>query len=273
MCFINRYQYFVNIKLFTRIVLIQILLCFSIIHSTSVFAVSCLIKFPDPWYKTSFKFDNLPSGVNIEKIAPSESTREEYAVSNSSSTPFYIVEKIENPFNNITYPNSELPKDIKPYYKFVNGEVYEYASRNLNEAASWKKIKETSEKSSPHQYKQLIYLLSFIGAFQDQNVYADNRPSSVSIPALQEFSFLAYSGLQPVQIEAAVSYELNAEYDPQAQAKGKKACSESIKSWDSLQTPLGMIAIYAPIIFLILCVIFVPLFILILIKRRYNKKL
>ncbi len=219
-----------------------------VLFTQSVFA--CSPAGPDPWFATKLSFDQstLPSGIEIVQTDP---TYEPYALINKNSEPFYLVREI-NPVllstaygNEYRFPNSELPEGYEPLYKITTNQVYFWGQLSSQDTKGWKPNTGGINNSAATRVRvgEDIYILDG----ESRQIFQDNRPAVVDIPAPQNFKILGFYRGNPVEIKGTLSYSLNEKYDPQRFAKGVEACNE----WNqSLNNPLWKILSFAPLIIL-----------------------
>lgn len=205
---------------------------FIVLLAQNVFA--CSPAGPDPWFATELSFDQttLPNGI---EIVQTDST---YELINKNSDPFYLVR--ENFTDWKIFPNSELPKNYEPRFKITSNQVYFWGQLSSQDIEGWK----PNSGATRVRIDEDIYNLDG----ESMQIYQDNRPAVVDIPAPQDFIILGFYRGNPVEIKGVLSYSLNDKYDPQRFAKGVEACNR----WNqSLNNPLWKILSFVPLIIIL----------------------
>ncbi len=219
-----------------------ILLSFSFIVLLAQNVFACSPAGPDPWFTTKLSFDQttLPNGV---EVVQTDSIYEPYALINKNSEPFYLVR--EN-FTGETFPNSELPKNYEPRFKITSNQVYFWGQLNSQDTEGWKPNSGGINNSAATMVRidEDIYILDE----ESRQIYQDNRPAVVDIPAPQNFKILGFYKGNPVEIKGVLSYSLNDKYDPQRFAKGVEACNKQDQLFNN---PLRKILSFVPLIIIL----------------------
>lgn len=174
----------------------------------------------DPWFSTTLTFDESTVPIGVE-IIQTDQEYEPYAVINRSSEPFYLIDDAEGGDSS---HNFQLSDTYSARYKLVSGQVYFWGQRSSKDAEGWLLNTGGVNNSAASQVgiDESIYTLEE----ESKQIHQDNRPETVEIPDPQSFAILGFYKDQPVKIEGIISYALNDQYDPQAQAKGVEACSQ-----------------------------------------------
>lgn len=235
---------------FSRLLLIFIVFLISLVltKSTTIFATLPCLAYPDPWYKINLDFDkhSLPQGVQATFH------NEVYfygRIQNNSTTPLYLLktsDKADPIGDNTRYLTGELPSTVTPIYKLVSGKAYFYVSASEEDkrvwGTSWNENRGWKEASYPY--------VDFEGNLMDKmgvkidDIKEDNRPSSIQPPLPQAFSFTAYFGKNPIQLQGKIVYELNKDYDPKGEAKRDKNCKASGSGTFLTSSPIIIIGVF-----------------------------
>lgn len=227
-------------------IFIVFLISLILIKPQTILATLPCLAYPDPWYKINLDFDkrSLPQGV---KATFHNEVYYYGRIQNNSATPFYLVktsDKTDSIEDNTRYLNGELLSTVTPIYKLISGKAYFYVSGS-EEA---KKVWGTSLKENRGWTEASYPYVDFEGNIMDKmgvkidDIKEDNRPTSIQLPRPQAFSFTAYFGKTPIQLQGKIVYDLNKNYDPQGEAKRDKDC----KARKALGS--GMFLTFSPII-------------------------
>jgi len=230
---------------------------FMVLLAQNVF--SCTPAGPDPWFNIELSFDQttLPSGI---EIVQTDSIYEPYILVNKNLEPFYLVR--ENFTDWKTFPNSELPKNYEPLFKITSNQVYFWGQLSSQDTEEWKPVSGVINNSPANgvRISEGIYILDG----ESKQIYQDNRPAVVDIPAPQNFKILGFYKGNPVEIKGVLSYSLNDKYDPQRFAKGVEACNK----WDqSFNNPLWKIPSFMLLIIILVILLGLSFLIYKIIKK------
>lgn len=208
----------------------------------------CLTPGPDEWFTETFilnqtDIENLPANVQVSK-------GKYYGISNTSSSPIYIVSKpiIYDdpddmppgyiPYHEYLYP-ADAPVGYIPRYKITDKTVYE-------DTGIW----------NDRNYSELTLSHNFFFDFgiNPNNIRKDNRPENIVPPAPEPFEIVIIYEDAEYVINGFIEYSINSEYDPLAEQKGRGKCSEYGNGFDSLIFPLVILGVVLMVIILFIFV-------------------
>jgi len=229
-------------------VVVSILLSFSVVTLFTQNLFACSPAGPDPWFAIHLSLDQstLPNGV---QILQTDSTNESFELINNDTEPFYLVREISPVLllpaygNEYRFPDSGLPEGYEPRYKITSQQVFFWGQQSSQDTKKWMPNQDGTNNSTKASVKigADIYILDE----ESRQIYQDNRPAGVAIPAPQNFKISGFHRGRPVEIKGTLSYSLNEAYDPHRLANGAEECDRLVKS---LNNPLSGILSFTPLI-------------------------
>jgi hypothetical protein len=198
-------------------------------------AYACTPGGPDAWYTETIALDqsSIPAGVAVSYDA----SRNAFSIKNSGSEAFYIVGPYHS--SSIRYPNSGLPNGYEPKYKIISGKVWFFTDAGrmsysgsecsggvCTNQGTWQLNTDGAGNAQSEFLLNIREAHLFGLVYDSKQVYQDDRPANVSVPASQNFSFEAVYAGRLVTITGTIQYSLNTNYDPKARQKGIQGCAD-----------------------------------------------
>lgn len=200
-----------------------------------IVSYACSPAPPDPWFTEQIAVTsaNLPSGVNIRVIAITRYglTREYIEITNSSSTPLYIIGTPWTGGNTFAPLALALPPGVGPTHKVLNQRAF-----------TWRPVFDTPQSKARMDWEQgtierpdaVLLSIGHNTLMSDQgnvvelaprNKTGDNRPADAQLPTPQTVRVPLVYGAQMLHVPTTVSYILNPAYEQDSVARSLKACS------------------------------------------------
>jgi hypothetical protein len=194
----------------------------------------------------SIDANTLPPGVRFVENYPGYHTQ--VLLNTSTTTPLYLVVNNELGVHVPVHSDNkatELPENEIPLRKLISDQTYYW-----NQSNGWK----ISNSNEGIAFKEI--------GIETMYKYGDGRPKNTVAPSMQEFSFRAYYGEDPVIIKGKIEYLLNKDYDGTINARGVETCN----SWGrapSIDTGRLLLAVVIAVILLLS-----PILIYVVMKKR-----
>ncbi len=189
----------------------------------------------DPWFIEELAFDAvmIAPGVVVEPI--NSNTSDTVAqLRNASTTPLYLVEHqfYAKKINTAAVP-IVLADHTFVQNKVISDTVFTWTIDRERNADSWRKYDERQQITVSRTSLDTV-----LAGYIDHQVYADNRPLTVTVPLTQFFSLQVIYGTELISIPITQTYTLNASYNP------TRAQDSACKGWgsrfaDSIIQPLA----------------------------------
>jgi hypothetical protein len=220
---------------------------------------SCNRPWPDYWFTEVMTVNqqHLPQGVRLDVVNPNQTT-EYIQITNSSSTPLYIIAK---PYLQVNHQFEPMPIAYPPHtgplHKVVANQVFTWKSVEdvKQQGRHWQWEKESRSPTDTILLSIVLESLTVSGGtvvnLAPRNQSGDNRPANPPLPPDQQIQIPLVYGSQPISIPVTISYDLNTAYDPHSLHKSNNACKNIL----SQSTLVGGVKIHNTIIFVLVVLI------------------
>lgn len=159
-----------------------------------------------------------------------------YVIENVAETPLYLIFASDPQVRTVTFldatdPITDLPFKIdlmRVYWIFrLQNEVnYYYETTYVNYETGLVRGRWATARPGTHLYSPAFFDVDYLGGLgvKTQQFARDGRPIDAMVPSPQPFSFTAYYGNQPIEIQGVLVYSLNNSYRPNAGKENLEKC-------------------------------------------------
>jgi hypothetical protein len=208
---------------------LSILIAFSVLLVPDR-AIACVPNPPDPWFIEELSVDatSLPKEISARSINPKT-----IAVSNDSTTPLYVVGRLDigGRHNYEPLPVS-LPAGTGPLHRLAGRQVFTWGPGDVAPdkppVLMWKKEPDPREYLAVEVWPNSVTAgRGSVAEIESLNQTGDSRPVDVAIPQPQRTELILVYDNQRFSVPLTVSYKLNETYDPHSVAQSLRACDRT----------------------------------------------